>query len=400
MNIIDRTSYLNNISKFIDQNLIKVFIGQRRVGKSCILKSTIKLIQKQKPDCNIIYIDKELYDFDFISTYHDLIQYVDKKLIDKGENYLFIDEVQDIIDFQKALRHYHNKNTVDIYISGSNANMLSGELATLLSGRYIQINVHTLSYLEFLNFHQLDDNDESLFKYLKWGGLPYLKNLLKDDPVIYEYLNNILSTIIYKDIISRYKIRNTYFLEQLMQFIAGNCGNLITAKKISDYLKSQKIDISPKVVLNYLQYLNNAFLIHKINREDIHSKKIFEINNKYFFEDWGIRNALQGLNHYSAPDILENVVFSHLKALGYTVKIGVIKDLEIDFIAEKQDNKIYIQVAYIISDEKIKQREFGNLLLIKDNYPKYVVSLDPVQIGQYKGIKHLHLRDFLKKEDF
>jgi len=397
MGIIERKIYLSKVDSYIDKNLIKVFIGQRRVGKSYFVKTIINHVKRKVPQANIIYIDKELYDYDNIGTYHELIDFVEKELKPDANNYLFIDEIQEIADFQKALRHFQNKGSTDIYITGSNADMLSGELATLLSGRYIEININSLSYLEFLEFHQLENNDDSFYKYLKWGGLPYIRNLEKNDEVIFEYLKNILSTIFYKDILHRYKIRNVEFFDRLILFMASNVGNLITSKKISDYLKSQRVDISTKVVLTYLQYLQNAFLLHKLNRVDVHSKKIFEINNKYYFEDWGLRNALIGLNRFSVPDILENVVFSHLKILGYKLSVGVMKNLEIDFIAEKSDEKIYIQVAYLITDEKVKQREFGNLLQIKDNYPKYVVSLDPVQIGGVKGVKHIHLREFLTK---
>lgn len=398
--IIDRELYLEKITPYINQNLIKIFVGQRRVGKSYILKSTIRKITNQYKDANIIFIDKEQYDFDRITNYHELNNYVENKIDSNKKNFLFIDEIQEIEGFQKSIRHFHNKNTVDIYITGSNAQMLSGELATSLSGRYIKIKVNNLSYTEFLEFHQLADNDESLNNYLKWGGLPYLKNLIKNDLVIFEYLNNIVSTVLYKDIISRYNIRNTDFFHELILYTAANTGNLITSKKISDYLKSQRVDISPRVILNYLHYLTNAFMLYKISREDVQSKKIFEINHKYYFEDWGMRNALLGQNNYSAPDILENVVFSHLKNQGYAVSVGVLKNLEIDFIARRNNETIYIQVAYLIIDEKTRNREFGNLLQIKDNYPKYVISLDPVQIGQYEGVKHLHLRDFLKRTLF
>lgn len=400
MNLIERKKYLAKVDSYIDKNLIKVFIGQRRVGKSYLIKTIINHIKKKVHQANIIYIDKELYDYDNIVTYHELIAFVEKELKPDGNNYLFIDEIQEIADFQKALRHFQNKKSTDIYITGSNADMLSGELATLLSGRYIEININSLSYLEFLEFHQLGNDDDGFYKYLKWGGLPYIRNLEKNDEVIFEYLKNILSTIFYKDILHRYKIRNVDFFDRLILFMASNVGNLITSKKISDYLKSQRVDISPKVVLTYLHYLQNAFLLHKLNRVDVHSKKIFEINNKYYFEDWGLRNALIGLNRFSVPDILENVVFSHLKTLGYKLSIGVLRNLEIDFIAEKSEEKIYIQVAYLITDEKVKQREFGNLLQIKDNYPKYVVSLDPVQIGGIQGVKHIHLREFLTKNQF
>lgn len=400
MSVIEREIYLAEVDSYIDKDLIKVFIGQRRVGKSYFVKTIINHVKRKVPQANIMYIDKELYDYDNIATYHELIEFVEKELEPDGNNYLFIDEIQEIADFQKALRHFQNKKLTDIYITGSNADMLSGELATLLSGRYIEININSLSYLEFLEFHQLENNDDGLYKYLKWGGLPYIRNLEKNDEVIFEYLKNILSTIFYKDILHRYKIRNVDFFDRLILFMASNVGSLITSKKISDYLKSQRVDISAKVVLTYLHYLQNAFLLHKVNRVDVHSKKIFEINNKYYFEDWGLRNALIGLNRFSVPDILENVVFSHLKILGYKLSVGVLKKLEIDFIAEKSDEKIYIQVAYLITDEKVKQREFGNLLQIKDNYPKYVVSLDPVQIGGIQGVKHIHLREFLSKNQF
>ncbi len=398
MNIIERPIYFKKVLPYIDKNPIKVFIGQRRVGKSFIMKMICEFITKDIPNANIIYIDKEQYEFDSIIDYHSLISYVEEKLSSSTKNYLFIDEIQEINAFEKALRHFQNKELTDIYCSGSNAEMLSGELATLLSGRYISIKINSLSYIEFLDFHSLDDSDESLHKYLKWGGLPYLRNLGKEDEIIFDYLSNILSTIIYKDIIYRYKIRNVEFFDRLIQYIAANTGNLITAKKISDYLKSQKVSISSKVVLTYLQYLQNAFLVYKLARVDINSKKTFEINDKYFFEDWGLRNAILGLSHFSLPDTLENIVFSHLKHLGYHVCIGILKNMEIDFVANKGNETVYIQVAYIITDEKVKQREFGNLIQIPDNYPKYVVSLDPVPIGSFKGINHMHLREFLKKQ--
>jgi predicted AAA+ superfamily ATPase len=396
--IINRDRYLDKIIPYINVNLIKVFVGQRRVGKSYLMKMTLEYLKSINKKANYIYIDKELYEFDFINDYHDLIKFVDKNYKSSTFNYVFIDEIQDIALFEKALRHIQNKNNIDIYCTGSNAQMLSGDLATTLSGRYIKIEVNPLSYKEFLFFHKLESGDDAVLKYIKWGGLPFIKHLHKSDTVIFDYLNNIVSTIIYKDILYRYKIRNVEFFDSLILFIAANTSNLITAKKISEYLKSQKIDISVKVVLNYLEYLQNAFLINKVKRVDVNSKRSFEINNKYFFTDWGLRNALLGLNKFSAPDLLENVVFSHLKQLGFTVNIGVLKDLEIDFIATIDGNTIYFQVAYLITDNKVKEREFGNLLKIKDNYNKYVISLDSVLISSYNGIKHLHLKDFLESE--
>ncbi len=395
---IIRKKYLERIKNYIDKDLIKVFVGQRRVGKSYLMKMTRDFIVQKNPDANVVFIDKELYEFDAINDYHSLISYVDS-LIEKGRNnYLFIDEIQEIKSFEKALRHFQNKEIIDIYCTGSNSEILSGELATLLSGRYIKINVNPLSYKEFIEFHNLEDNDKTLQKYLKWGGLPYLHNLEKEDEVIFDYLSNILSTIVYKDIIHRYKIRNVEFFDRLIQFIASNTGNLITSKKISDYLKSQKVDISPRVVLTYLKYLQNAFLINKLKRFDIKSKKVFEVNDKYFFEEWGIRNAILGLSGFSVPDLLENIVFSHLKQLGFDVKVGVLRKYEVDFVANKGESTIYIQVAYLIANDKIKDMEFGNLLKINDNFPKYVISLDSFTIASYKGIIHINLREFLKRE--
>ncbi len=398
--IIYRKQYLEKTKPFIDKELIKVFLGQRRVGKSYVMKMIADFILKDNKQANIIFIDKELYDYDFIKDYHQLIKYVEQKVSSTQKNYLFIDEIQEIELFEKALRHIQNKGLSDIYCTGSNAKILSSELATILSGRHIEIPVFALSYIEFLDFNKFEASNKSLQKYLKWGSLPFIKNLLQEDIIIYDYLKNISATIIYKDIINRYNIRNVDFFDNLINFIASNSGNLITAKKISDYLKSQKINISTRVVINYLSFLQNAFLIHKVNRIDINSKKIFAVNNKYFFEDWGLRNALLGLHNYSLPDIIENVVFSHLQKLGYKISVGVLKNLEIDFIAIKNGHKIYIQVAYLITSKKVKEKEFDNLLLINDNYPKYVISLDDYSIGDFEGVKHIHLHDFLLNDKF
>lgn len=398
--LIVRKKYIDKVIPFINTNLIKVFIGQRRVGKSYLLKTVIEYIKTKDKSANIIYVDKELADFDFITDYKSLITYSESKIKSKVKNYFFVDEIQDILQFEKALRHFQNKQSVDIYCTGSNANLLSGDLATYLSGRYIEIKVDTLTYIEFLKFHDLENNNEALKKYLKWGGLPFIKNLIKQDDVIFDYLRNIVSTIMYKDIIQRYKVRNVDFFENLIKYLANNTGNLFTAKKISDYLKSQKLDISTKVVLSYLQYLQNAFFIYKLKRINLAGKNIFATNNKYFFEDWGLRNALIGLNNFSVPSVLENVVFIHLINHGYEVSIGVTNEKEIDFVAKKEGGCLYVQVAYLITDEKVKNREFGNLLLIKDNYPKYVVSMDEYIIGSVKGVKHIHLRDFLSTDKF
>jgi len=393
-NIINRKNYIEKIIPFIKTNLIKVIVGQRRVGKSYLLLQLIDYIKDKYKKPNIIYINKENYDFDNIKNYKNLIDYVNDKKNDKN-NFLFIDEIQDIDEFEKALRHFTLEQDIDIYCTGSNAKLLSGELASTLSGRYIEFKVFSLSYLEFIKFHNFQNNEETLKKYLYWGGLPFLKNLEKSENVISEYLKNIFSTIIYKDVVARYNIRNTFFLENLVKYLAGNVGSIISAKKISDYLKSQNLKMSPQIVLTYLDYLKYSFLIFNVRRSDILGKKNFEINEKFYFEDWGIKNALLGFNNVDIGQVIENVIYIHLKSNDYNVMVGKYGEKEIDFICEKNGEKVYIQACYLMSDEKVVNREYSNLMEIRDNYIKLVVSLDRYAKANYKGIKHLYLMDFL-----
>ena len=280
--------------------------------------------------------------------------------------------------------------------------MLSGELATYLSGRYIEFHIHSLSYPEFLLFHQLPDDQQSLTKYLTYGGLPYLSRLELNDEMAFEYLRNVYSTILLKDVVKRERIRNIDFLETLAIYTADNIGNLFSANNISKYLKSQRVDISTLQVINYLKALSNAFLIHKVGRIEINGLKKFEIGEKYFFEDIGLRNSQIGFDlQRDIHKLIENAIYLHLSILQYEIYVGQQDGLEIDFVALKQGKKIYVQATYLIVDEKTKEREFGNLLAIPDNYPKYVVSLNPLNTGSnIEGIQHLHLADFLKKQDF
>jgi predicted AAA+ superfamily ATPase len=393
--IIQRNYYLKKIEPFIDKNLIKVIVGQRRVGKSYLLLQLINYVQANNIDSNIIYIDKEKFEFDKIRTYIDLIEYCSSRISETKKNYIFIDEIQDIESFEKALRHFYSLPEIDLYCTGSNAKLLSGELATYLSGRYIETKIYSLTYNEFLEFHKIDNSKESLDKYLRIGGLPFLINLINDEETVFEYLKNIFSTIIYKDIITRYNVRNHSFLENLIKYLALNTGNLISAKKISDFLKSQNIKMSPQIVLEYLSYLQNAFLIFKVKRTDIHGKKVFETNEKYYFEDIGLKNVITGISNFQINQVLENVVYNHLKVMDYDITVGISGEKEIDFICMKAGKKIYIQVTYLLSDKKVIEREFGNLSVIKDNFRKIVVSLDEYAPKDIEGIEHIHLRDFL-----
>lgn len=392
---IPRPTYFNQIEPFIGSGLIKVMIGQRRVGKSYILYQLMDEIYKRDSRTQIIYINKEDYEFDDIKTYKELIEYVTHKREDNRKVALFIDEIQDIIEFERALRHFQNIAEFDIYCTGSNANLLSGELATFLAGRHIQIRVYSLSYQEFLAFHRLENSTESLFKYIKHGGLPHLIHLKDEDRIYEEYLRNIFHTIVLKDIVMRFNIRNTSFLNDLIHFLADNIGSIVSAKRISDYLKSQKLNLSPKLVLEYLSHLESVFFIDRVKRSNVIGRKIFEIGDKFYFEDLGLRHSLIPYQQKDIHKIIENLIYHHLCFKQYKVFVGKMEDREIDFIAQKEGSKLYIQAAYLINDDSTHQREFGNLLQIDDNYRKLVVSMDEFAAGDYMGIEHWNLRNFL-----
>ncbi|WMJ72644.1 ATP-binding protein [Cytophagaceae bacterium ABcell3] len=393
--VFHREKYLKAVKPYIGKQLIKVFTGQRRVGKSYLIFQIIEVIKKASEKANIIYINKEELEFDFVKDHMDLYEYVISQKVESAQNYVFIDEIQDISGFEKALRSFVLDESLDLYCTGSNANLLSGEFANFLSGRYIEINVHSLSYQEFLQFHHLKNDEGALKKYLKYGGLPYLIHLPLQDEVVFDYLKNIYTTIIYRDIVERYALRNVRFLEKLTLFLAGNIGSLFSAKKISDFLKSQQVKISTNQVLTYVQYLKNAFIVYEVPRYDVLGKRVFEIGDKYYFENLGIRNALWGFRLEDQGKILENAVYNHLIFLSYQVKVGVLNKEEVDFVAEKAGEILYIQVALRLDEEKTIEMEFGNLLKIQDNYPKYVVTRDGFEGNTYKGIPAISLMEFL-----
>lgn len=393
--ITPRKEYMDRVIPFIGKNLIKVFTGQRRVGKSYLMFQIMRHVKEQFPGGKIIYVNKEDLSFSNLKTATDLHDYVISNQDAESKTFVFIDEIQDIENFESALRSLLLYENLDIYCTGSNANLLSSDIAGHLSGRYIEITVYSLSYEEFLQFHSLKDSDTSLNLFLKYGGLPYIKHLPLEDAIVFEYLKNIYNTIVYRDIINRFSIRNTVFLEQLVQFLAANTGSLFSAKKISDFLKSQRTNMAPNQVQTYVQYLVSAFLLHKVARYDLVGKRLFEIGDKFYFENLGIRNAIWGYRIEDRGKIMENVVYNHLVFRGYSVKVGVLGDKEIDFIAEKNNEKLYVQVALSLHAEKTMQREFGNLLAIDDNYPKMVVTLDAFDGASYQGVQAIDLRRFL-----
>lgn len=395
IDVIPRPIYLSRIKPFIGKNLIKVITGQRRVGKSYLLFQLMNEIKSANTDAYILYINKEDLAFSDLKTADDLNDYILQKKSQQGMTFVFIDEIQDIENFEAALRSLLLDKNLDIYCTGSNANLLSSDIAGQLSGRSMEFTVYSLSYGEFLTFHQLEDNGDSLEHYLQYGGLPYLKHLPFENDIIFEYLKNIYSTIVFRDVINRYGVRNTVFLEQLIFFLASNTGSIFSAKKISDFLKSQRINIPPNQVQIYIQHLVNAFLIHQVKRYDLEGKRIFEIGEKYYFENLGIRNALWGYRLQDRGKIMENVVYNHLLIQGYTVHIGIMGANEIDFVAEKKGEKLYIQVALTLNESKTIEREFGNLLKIKDNYPKMLISMDVFRGNTVEGIKVIDLKSFL-----
>lgn len=399
MDILVRPQYLQQINKYLGKGLIIVLTGQRRVGKSYVLHMLLDELQSRHAS-NIIYIDKEKRAFDSLRNYEELNNYIDAHFVEGQHNYILIDEVQDIDGFEHSVRSYRTEPDTDVVITGSNSHILSSELSTLIGGRYKEIYVQPLSYNEFLAFHHLSDNDDVLSLYLNLGGLPGLSKIGLDVDDAREYQLDVYHTALLKDIIMRHSIRNISFLENLVRFLADNEGKLISASSISKYLRSQGEKITPSAIINYIDYLEEAYIINKVSRYAIHGKRLFENNEKYYFEDNGIRNAIAGgQREGDIEKVLENVVYQHLIRLGYTVYVGQLQAGEVDFVCMKNEKICaYVQVSYMVIDDQTRQREFGTLANIRDNYPKYVISMTPlVDKSDYLGITHLHLRRFLKE---
>ncbi len=402
MGIIVRQHYLSKVEKYLGKDMIIVLTGQRRVGKSYMLKM-IRDIKAKDKNNNVIYVDKEKKGFDHIKTYQDLNAYIDAHYQTGKMNYILIDEVQEIEDFERSVRSYRTEPDAEVIVTGSNAKMLNKELSTIIGGRYKEIHVQSLSYKEFLQFHNFQDGDDALAKYIQFGGLPGLVKMGLNEDDAMEYQKDVLNTVLLKDVISRNNIRNVPFMEKLTSFIADNIGKIISASSISKFMKSQGTSVSPDTVIDYTQYLEDAYIINRVNRYDIHGKRIFESNDKFYFEDHGLRNAqAEGTREGDIEKIIENIIYQHLMGLGYKVNVGQLQAGEIDFVCTKKAGakRIYIQASYIIANDETREREFGNLRNIKDNYPKYVISMTPGVIrNDDNGITHLHLRNFLMADN-
>lgn len=401
--MLRRTLYLNKLDKFKDSDLIKVITGVRRSGKTCLLKQYIDDLKNQGiPEKNIIFISLESANFDFLKEYTDLNQYIFNKTANiKGKIYIFIDEIQMIDSWQKSVNSFRVDLDADIYITGSNSKILSGELATLIAGRYINIEVFPFSYRELLNYYSqkrdLTSKDEiDIFnQYITYGGFP--GNLIFDDEGKIDYLNDIFNSIILKDIILRNKIKNIDFLERLIKFVISNIGQIFSINSIRKYLKHENISVSTNTLSNYLNNCLNAYLLLKASREEIKTKKILTINEKYYCIDPGFYRLKVG-SKASMSQILENIVYLELIRKNYNVTVGNINNTEVDFICKRFDKTIYIQVSESIIDENTRNREFKSLISIKDNYPKYILTLDSFDYSK-DGIIHKNIIDFLKEDN-
>jgi predicted AAA+ superfamily ATPase len=395
--VIERPYYTEKVRPHIGKPIIKILTGQRRIGKSYILLQLMNLIREADVAAQIIYISKELKAFRNIQTDTDLYQHIDSQLDTDKKNYVFIDEIQEIPEFQHSLRSLLAEGNCDIYCTGSNANMLSGELATHLAGRYLEFPVHGLSYREFLLFHQLPDTNETLQKYMRIGGMPYLIHFKGDEQLSFEYLRNLYSTILLKDVIARRQVRNIDFMERLVEYIADNVGSLFSSSNIAKYLKSQRQQVPTQLVIDYSVALTQAYFIYRVARIDIQGLKIFEIGEKYYFEDLGIRNAIRGIDPLTeVQKWMENLVYMQLIREGFTVYVGKTDHLEIDFVGQRLQERIYVQVCFRLEGESTRKREIASLQKVTDNFPKYIVTLDDFGLGTTaEGIVVVHLRDFL-----
>ncbi|MEI6805804.1 MAG: ATP-binding protein [Myxococcaceae bacterium] len=393
-----RSSYLSEVERYFEKDIIKVIVGIRRSGKSILMKQMMAhFIQEQKMfETEVLYVDKEDLLFDFLKNYEDLNRYVDAK----KPKYLFIDEVQEIENWEKAIASFHKKG-IDVYITGSNAKMLSSDLATHLSGRYVSIPIYTLSFREFIEFNQKSEVDPSVVfaDYLKIGGFPLLSQFTGNQQACYTLIGDIFETIVLKDIVSRHQIRRVALLGNIIRYVADNVGNTFSANKISDYLKSQRIKIDVETVQDYLGFLTSTFALHKVRRYDVHGKRHLEISEKYYLGDLGLRHALIGYHSESIGQFLENIVYLELLRRGYHVSVGKLGNREIDFIAEKGSQKIYVQVCYLLATPEVFSREFGVLGEVRDQYPKLVLSMDTDSYGNsFDGIERKNIVSWLLEE--
>ncbi|MBS5868966.1 MAG: ATP-binding protein [Fusobacterium periodonticum] len=397
-----RELYIEKIKPFIDKDIIKVLTGIRRSGKSVMLKLIMEELKQNKID------EKQFININFenlinieLTTADKLHEYILKKASEiKKKCYIFLDEIQEVKDWEKCINslRVNEEYDFDIYITGSNAKLLSGELSTYLAGRYIEFVIYPFSFKEFLETLKSIQQDvstrEAFQKYVKFGGMPFLYNLAFEEEASLQYLKDIYSSIILKDITQRNKIRDTDLLERVISYLIMNVGNNFSATSISKFFKSENRKVSVETILNYIKAAEESFLIYKVSRDDLVGKKILNVNEKYYIADHGMREAILGSNQRDINQIFENIIYLELLRKGYNVRVGKVDNLEVDFVCTKGNEKIYVQVTYLLASPETIEREFTSLEKIDDNYPKYVISMDEFDMSR-NGIIHINIIDFL-----
>lgn len=398
--IIQRSLYLEQCIKYIDTPIIKVITGMRRVGKTYFLRSVMEhLITTGVSKTSILHINKEDLAFDFIKSYIDLNSYVESYFQNVStRKYIFLDEIQDIVEWEKCIRSLHASEEYDIYITGSNSTLLSWELSTFLTGRFVEFHIYPLSFREFLKFRGSSDAKTEFWNYIKYGWLPAIHKMQFEEDLLVNYIGWVFSTILFKDVVGRYNLRNSSQIQDILKFLSDNIGNTFSAKSISNFLKNERVKISVDTLREYLSFFENTFLLSKIQRYDIRGKNLLEISEKYYLWDLGFRSYLLGFREKDIGQILENVVYLELLTRGYSVTIGKIGDLEVDFIAEKNGKREYYQVCYLLNSPETEQREVLSLQRIHDNYPKYILSMDEFYPKSIDGIERYSLLDWLTKK--
>lgn len=401
--MIKRTHLLENVESFIDKDIIKVLTGLRRSGKSVLLSQIRELlIERGVNPANILFYNFENMTHGHLLSAESLHEEIKSRLSGiNGKTYLFFDEIQDVLDWERCINSFRVAFDVDIYVTGSNAKLLSGELATLIAGRYVEIKVYPFSFSEFIKMSEAifpDAKKTELFKkYLLFGGMPFLANLELDPQSSFIYLKDVFDSVILKDVIKRNKIRDIDLLERVIQFVVANVGNTFSATSISRFLKSENRTVAPETILNHIKVCEEAFLFNKVLREDIIGKRILQVSEKYFVTDHGMREAIYGNNERDINLVLENIVFLEMLRRGYKINIGRVHNEEIDFVCRKNNETIYIQVAYLLATEETIRREFDVLKKVPDNYPKFVLSMDQFDFSR-DGIKHFNIPDFLTNQ--
>lgn len=402
MNMINRKIYMEKLYAYKDTEFIKVITGIRRCGKSSILKLFMEKILEEDKSSNIIYMNFESFEFDEILNYKDMYNSIKNKIKRHNKNYILLDEVQRVHEWEKCVNSLMVDFDTDIYITGSNAYLLSSELSTYLSGRYIEIKMLPLSFKEFLDFSNFDNNitlDEKFNTYLKYGGMPGIITLKNDNNLYENVIRGIYNTVFMKDVVEKNKLIDASLLEKVLKFLMSNIGSLISSKKIADYLVSQGTKVTHNTILSYLTMLENAYIIYKAPRYDIKGKELLKTLEKYYIIDTGIRNVILGFRDSDYGHIIENIVYFELLRRGYDVTVGKTDSLEVDFIATNSNEKKYYQVTLSILDENVKNRELKPLRIINDNFEKTIITLDKTYNTTFEdGIKIKELKEFLLEE--